>query len=240
MPERDFLDDHCANCLAPLPEEVDGLYCGELCEQTAGTIRWWRRKLTLGEVDQPDIHEALRTRIAHILAGGYHDRARTLPPETRALVWSRDGGSCVQCGQPGAEVDHIDGDSGDLTNLQLLCRPCHHAKTAGRFVPASEEDKEAALGLFLRAHAPVPSLLCDDEVGWPAQHHGLRKARRQRLLDQLTDAGVDTFGFKPRTPRRELLEALHDGHEAEAGATEDYDGGFGADSYFARAMARDD
>lgn len=129
MPEREFLDDHCANCLDALPEEVDALYCSELCEQTAATIRWWRRKIALGEVDRQDIRDTRRMRVAHILGGGYHERARRLSPETRAFVRDRDGGLCVMCGQPGVEIDHIDGDAGNPANLQLLCRPCHGDKT---------------------------------------------------------------------------------------------------------------
>lgn len=94
--------------------------------------------------------------------------------------------------------------------------------------------------LHIRAHAPIPLLLCDDEGGWPAEERRLRKARRQRLLDELADAGVDTWGFHARTPRTGLLEALHDGDGPESGHTEDRDGGFGPEPYSARAMARDD
>jgi hypothetical protein len=40
---RSFEPDHCANCLDPLPEAVEGLFCCELCSQTADTVRYWRR-----------------------------------------------------------------------------------------------------------------------------------------------------------------------------------------------------
>lgn len=37
---------------------------------------------------------------------------------------------CVQCGQPGNEVDHIgDPRNHDLENLRLLCSKCHMRRT---------------------------------------------------------------------------------------------------------------
>jgi len=37
--ERLFEPDRCANCMEPLPEKIEGLFCSELCSQTANTIR---------------------------------------------------------------------------------------------------------------------------------------------------------------------------------------------------------
>lgn len=55
----------------------------------------------------------------------------------RAAVIRRDK-TCVLCGQPGNQVDHID-DPHDhsLTNLRLLCVPHHAARTARQGVNAS-------------------------------------------------------------------------------------------------------
>ena len=57
--------------------------------------------------------------------------------ERRRQVIRRDGGRCQLCPTdrptPGSVVDHIlpiiEGGTDDLGNLQLLCTPCHNAKT---------------------------------------------------------------------------------------------------------------
>jgi hypothetical protein len=67
--DRYFEPGCCANCLLRLPEDTDGLFCSELCSQTAKTIRYWRRITRDGRISQPDVREAIRTRIAHLLAG---------------------------------------------------------------------------------------------------------------------------------------------------------------------------
>ena len=60
--------------------------------------------------------------------------------KVRQRVLRRDKGQCQHClGQgryvPGTEVDHIqgkaEGGSDSMDNLQLLCTPCHRAKTNG-------------------------------------------------------------------------------------------------------------
>lgn len=53
----------------------------------------------------------------------------------RRQALERDGGRCVKCGAPAKEVDHIvevaaGGEWFDLGNLQSLCQPCHHRKSA--------------------------------------------------------------------------------------------------------------
>lgn len=81
--ERYFEDDCCASCLQRLPDDTEGLFCSELCSQTASTIRYWRRVVRDGRIDQTDVQEAIRTRVAHLLAGGYHEAARRLSPSIR-------------------------------------------------------------------------------------------------------------------------------------------------------------
>lgn len=58
----------------------------------------------------------------------------------RAKVMKRDNYLCVECARqgrsyPGCEVDHIKplmlGGKDHLSNLQLLCKPCHKEKTKG-------------------------------------------------------------------------------------------------------------
>ena len=62
----------------------------------------------------------------------------------RAVVIRRDKGLCQQCLRggrvvPGNECDHITpksrGGTDDMSNLELLCRPCHASKTARESLP---------------------------------------------------------------------------------------------------------
>lgn len=251
---RRFIDDHCASCLQPLPDGEPKLYCSELCSQTADTVRYWRATLRDGRYEADStVREAIDLRVAHLLAGGYHRQARALTPELRELVFARDEGKCVACGKPGEEIDHIDGDSSDLANLQLLCKDCHHAKTGQQMVLAPPDKQQWVWELYATRVAPAePSLLADDEVRWRREWAGLKKARRQRLLEKMEEAGLDLADFKGAS-RAEMVEALNDElADADEGAYpeehgdyfdrvgDDYDGGYGPGSYFAHAMAKDD
>jgi 5-methylcytosine-specific restriction protein A len=66
----------------------------------------------------------------------------------RNRVRRRDKWKCVLCGKPGTDVDHIvelvDGGSwGDMSNLRLLCNPCHKRKTAeSRKIRAAKKKQE--------------------------------------------------------------------------------------------------
>lgn len=241
--ERYFENDRCANCLEPLSDEAEGLYCSELYSQLAETVRYWRRIARDDRIERPDVREALMTRIAHLLAGGYRKAARRLTDATQRAVWERDDGKCVRCGEPGAEIDHIAGDSSDLTNLQLLCVDCHHAKTAEFMSPASPEQQAAIASLYAsRVQPDVPELLCDDERRWPREWPTLKKARRQRFHDWMREHGYDPDEYRGIS-RREIAEIIND-ELADAcddgGWTEDDDSGYGPYSYFAHAMAKDD
>ena len=69
--DRYFLDDHCANCLEPLPEDVEALFCSAWCAEIADTVRYQRRVFRDGRIQRPDVQEAIRTRNAFLLIGGY-------------------------------------------------------------------------------------------------------------------------------------------------------------------------
>jgi len=217
-----------------------------LCSQTASAIRYWRRIVRDGRIDQPDVREAIRTRVAHLLADGYHEAARRLSLAVRDRVWERDDGHCVRCGETGAEIDHINGDAPDLSNLQLLCAACHRAKTADRMRPASQEQAATVAALYAtRVQPDAPALLCDDEQRWQREWPALKTARRQRLLNDLEDMGLDPDEFRGAS-RAEILDAIADEQDAwadaldDGGWTEDDDTGYGPYSYFVHAMAKDD
>ncbi|GIH02915.1 hypothetical protein Rhe02_09820 [Rhizocola hellebori] len=241
--EPQFKPDHCASCLQQLPNQVERLFCSELCRQTAEVIRYWRAIVRDGRIENSDVSYALQTRVAHLLAGGYPKQKRHLSDEIRQQVWARDEGRCRGCGNPGEEIDHIHGDSADLANLQLLCAPCHHRKTEQRMVPAGAEQKSYIAALQRSRVAPQsPLLLCDDHERWSTIERTLRKERREGLLAQLAEYGfkrADFASYSWSDMWDEVLDENYDEDDFEAHGIDD-DSGFGPDSYFARAMAKDD
>jgi hypothetical protein len=127
----------------------------------------------------------------------YAETARRLTSEQKAAIWARDRGLCVQCGRPGAEVDHIDGSSDDPSNLQLLCADCHHAKTRQALAVITDpvarlRIREMHRELAERIDSPTPTRACDNEQTW---------ARAWRSWPTVTaqaktyTRGVATLGF---------------------------------------------
>ena len=61
-------------------------------------------------------------------------QSRYISQTTKKVVYSRDGGVCVCCGDyEYLEYDHIEpyscGGNSDLSNIQLLCRKCNRSKS---------------------------------------------------------------------------------------------------------------
>ncbi|MEC3916000.1 TerD family protein [Nocardia sp. CDC160] len=91
------------------------------------------------EVADPDyvaaaMEGALRIAKRLALTPGRRD-TRTIPPDVKAIVWQRDGGKCVECGERHyLEFDHIIpisiGGATSPANLQILCRACNRTKGA--------------------------------------------------------------------------------------------------------------
>lgn len=74
-----------------------------------------------------------RTRPAKRRANArYRTRAKRITRAQARAVWARDQ-VCVFCSGPGADIDHMHPVAArgqtTLENLQLLCKPCHIAKT---------------------------------------------------------------------------------------------------------------
>jgi 5-methylcytosine-specific restriction endonuclease McrA len=62
-------------------------------------------------------------------------RREPVPRDVRRIVWERDGGACVQCGDAfELQFDHIIpvalGGATTVENLQVLCGPCNRSKGA--------------------------------------------------------------------------------------------------------------
>src|SRR5262249_45709269 len=143
------------------------LYCSDACKQEAKFVRYVRGCRQDGRDQQPDVQEAIQIRRAMILGGGYPEQERRLPESIRNAVIKRDGGRCKKCGKPGTQIDHIDGNSNEMKNLQLLCHSCHNEKTKAAFVPITLESfpevwsKEETLDRRIESRSPLR--LCDAE-----------------------------------------------------------------------------
>jgi hypothetical protein len=217
--------DCCANCFEPLPDDYTHrpwLFCDLLCQDTANTIRYWRKTSRNGKFEaDPDVRYAIGIRLAHMLAGGYNSTARQIPLDVRALVIERDR-VCVKCGGPGEEIDHIDGDSSDPRNLQLLCKNCHHAKTDEHLVPASQEQSDQIFALLvLRVIPETPTQLCDDEDSWQTAERRLRSERIARVRpvparQKLDLSSIEMLKPKSATPPVEDFDEGDDDDRDEA------------------------
>lgn len=166
----------CASCDAPCPGR--GPFCSSYCKAFAEFVRLCRRWLREpGRQADPDYPYVLQVRLAFLhtayLGHGqvYDEAARYLTPEQKAAIRERDHGLCVQCGKPGAEIDHVSGSSDDPLNLQLLCIDCHHAKTRQAMTAITDRADRAALRtmhaeLAERIDSPRPIRACDNEQTW--------------------------------------------------------------------------
>ena len=196
--DRHFVDDCCANCLEPLPDDVEGLFCSSWCAEISARVRYMRRVFRDGRIRNPEVQFAVWVGDDFLLAGGYAALGRSLQPALRSQVKVRDGGRCRQCGNGGSEIDHVSGSSADLQNLQLLCGACHRAKTADSMQPANEHQSQLLRALFLSRVVPdAPTLLGDAEVEWESCWRSLKAARMQRFLDRLSP-DFDYAGLKTR------------------------------------------
>ena len=101
----------------------------------------------------------------------YDETARYLTTAQKAAIRNRDRGLCVRCGNPGVEVDHIEGHSDDPSNLQLLCLDCHHAKTRQSMSTITDAADRQAIRtmhaeLANRVDSIIPIRACDNEQTW--------------------------------------------------------------------------
>ena len=186
------VDFPCLNCDQPVTlTNIVKLYCSDLCKDEASFVRYFRACRSDGRNNQPDVKDALLIRMAHILRGGYKERERRLPRATRRAVFERDKGLCQKCGQPGTDIDHVEGSSNELENLQLLCKCCHNEKTKSKLVPLPSEGEEGGAevhaklgGLLFRVHSLTPQRACDNEETWNTLSRQVTSERRKALLEE--------------------------------------------------------
>lgn len=175
----------CLHCGEETPPYVKPrLYCSLACEQEAELVRYVRRCTLDGRIEQPDVQEAVQIRMAHIMAGGYDKESRSLSREAKAEVLQRSRGKCELCGKDGHDIDHIDGPSGDLSNLQFLCKDCHNLKTKISITPVELGTEQyeyikartERFWKFVKAEKPVR--VCHDQENWNSVWRQYQKKRK--------------------------------------------------------------
>jgi hypothetical protein len=142
------------------------VYCSDLCSQVAIFVRYFQRVRNDGRWGHLEVQEAMSMQLAHIAGGGYDKSGRVLSAEVRDQILTRDRGLCRKCGQPGTEIDHIAGSSGDLENLQLLCRDCHREKTQSTMVPASPDVVASVYHAIQERALEIPNRQPCDLADW--------------------------------------------------------------------------
>lgn len=172
------MSSECANCGTRFVVDYGlQVYCCQRCDYTADAVRVGRREVAEGWNPEDPEANPFKTGIVmgairHALVGGYDKKKRRLSTPKRNAIVERDGGCCVLCGQPGEEVDHINGNSSDPSNLRLLCAACHWSETARVGQPANpdvltaEQSSSLAESIFRRILCTDPSRPCDDHANW--------------------------------------------------------------------------
>lgn len=120
-----FIDDHCANCLAPLTDDIIGLRCSTWCADINQRVRYCRRVERDGRIADPLIQAQVQMNLTFLLIGGYRALGRRPSAATRMMVVSARGRALPKLRETRDRPDHIDGSSDEPANLQLLCKDCH-------------------------------------------------------------------------------------------------------------------
>ena len=189
------------------------LYCSDLCKAEADYVRYSRNCKKDGRINRPDVQETLKIMFAHIASGGYHEKERRISQEIREMVITRDKCLCRICGKPGNDIDHIDGDSNNLDNLQLLCRDCHNKKTISNIVLLKLGDERyfdlmgKRVQLDLRIDSEEPLYECDDEENWPTIYRQVIFDRKQTFYKSLFPI-IKAF-IKQKLGKRKIAEQLN-------------------------------
>jgi hypothetical protein len=197
MPRRQIKYPHvpvdfvCLNCDETF-SVVDRpkVFCTTRCANDAKLVRYARATAADGRIKKLDVALAVKVKFMHALSDiPYDQQARELSPELRAEIHRRDDGRCVKCRNLGNEIDHIEGDSNEPENLQLLCQLCHYRKTLWNATKITDEAKHAdkrirADKLVERIRAREPMRNCDNEKDWESVYfHPTVRLRWTEMID---------------------------------------------------------
>jgi hypothetical protein len=87
---KQFVPFICFNCGEKLLlHTFPKLYCSVGCSQEAALVRYVRRWIKDRRLKHPDVREAIEIRLAHVVAGGYQEQERLIPPDVRKAVIAR-------------------------------------------------------------------------------------------------------------------------------------------------------
>jgi len=182
----------CMNCGSSEVTSRSPLYCSIQCRQAAKLVRYVRARRRDGTATRPDIAEAIEMRVATVLGGGYPENERRVPPALSEQVFREANGRCEKCGRvldfdrstgdPDAipTIQHVYGNSNELSNLKAFCQRCNMADAQSRFVPVQPGSPQSELlrELTIRWSAPIPLRLCDDEEQWSSIWRDIMKKAR--------------------------------------------------------------
>ena len=175
----------CPNCGKVCTAST--LYCSELCQQEAITVRHCRRVTRDRQLCQNlGVLEGIGMELLMLFGGGYPTGARMMSEELRAQIFERDGATCQICGAPATEIDHISGSSNDPSNLRALCKPCNMNRPMDSAVTVTLDNdpeqfsklEQYAMGIAVRIASPKPVKVCDDEIYWKSIQSHIRSVRR--------------------------------------------------------------
>lgn len=212
------IDFSCVNCdQIFIVSKHPILYCSQRCQQNAKFVRYFRGCVRDGRIMDPLVRNALQTRLAFIYSerGYYDEKARTVPLIVRKQLIEREQGLCRKCGADGSEIDHIDGPSNSLDNLQFLCRDCHTQKTKTNLVlltPAHErylEIKEREKQLRFRVEASTPTRPCDDEHNWNSMYRQIIAEQRQ-LLKKIKEDVEGRFTQRDQAEENDVAQEINE------------------------------
>lgn len=179
--------------------------------------------------------EAISTRNAFLLIGGYRSLGRQVSPSVRLQVVNRAGGLCQACGRAGIEVDHISGNSNEVDNLQLLCGDCHRAKTAKQLHPASDENRALLMSLVVgRVMPDEPILLADDHEQWSTRWRELKASRLRRYVEYARADGFDPGRLRTRSS----IATARDAYRAETARKARVDSDVARSDFFERLVRK--
>ncbi len=177
----------CVECLNKIPwQRTIKIYCSEFCQEKTDYIRYHRKTIRNGKIQDPDVQTDVRIRRAHVLSGEYLRSKRRISKKSLLFIISRDSGRCAFCGNLGTGIDHISGPSNEVPNLRLICRPCHDEKTLSGLNTVSILDPEFAelqplvFDLDDNIYSKKPNRECHNELLW---EHRSKEIREERKLE---------------------------------------------------------